>query len=173
MTKEEQEETMELLKGRDVSDVLGVLMHTGNRYSRRALRFFRWFCKWVPVMIMLFHMYGMWDFGHSPREMFLVHEENAACYAFIYFMVYILPLVTVLASRFFFLCWRYRIPFFYLFGVNAIHMCYWSWYTTNAMVMPHYCLTVMVLTLYLYGFADDFINRTRMGRRLFNSRGAR
>ena len=87
MTKEEQEEVMELLRGRDVSDVLGVLMHTGNRYSRRTLRFFRWFCKWVPVMIMLFHMYGMWDFGNNPREMFLVHEENAACYAFIYFMV--------------------------------------------------------------------------------------
>lgn len=169
MTKEEQEEVMELLRGRDVSEVLGVLMHTGNRYSRRTLRFFRWFCKWVPVMIMVFHMYGMWDFGHNPREMFLVHEENAACYAFIYFMVYILPLVIMLASRFFFLCWRYRIPFFYLFGINAIHICYWSWYTTNAMVMPHYCLMVMVLTLYGYGFADDFINNTRIGRRIFNT----
>ena len=52
MTKEEQEEIMELLRGRDVSEVLSVLMHTGNRYSRRTLRFFRWFCKWVPVMIM-------------------------------------------------------------------------------------------------------------------------
>ena len=169
MTKEEQEEIKELLRGRDASEVLNALMHTGNRYSRRTLRFFRWFCKWAPVVLMLFHMYGMWDFGHNPREMFLVHEENAACYAFIYFMLYILPLVIMLASRFFFLCWRYRIPFFYLFGINAIHICYWSWYTTNAMVMPHYCLTVMVLTLYGYGFADDFINNTRLGRRFFNS----
>ncbi len=36
MTKEEQEEIMELLRGRDVSEVLSVLMHTGNRYSRRT-----------------------------------------------------------------------------------------------------------------------------------------
>ena len=41
MTKEEQEEIMELLRGRDVSEVLSVLMHTGNRYSRRTLRFFQ------------------------------------------------------------------------------------------------------------------------------------
>ena len=44
MTKEEQEEIMELLRGRDASEVLNALMHTGNRYSRRTLRFFRWFC---------------------------------------------------------------------------------------------------------------------------------
>lgn len=41
MTKEEQEEIMELLRGRDVSEVLNALMHTGNRYSRRTLRFFQ------------------------------------------------------------------------------------------------------------------------------------
>ena len=67
MTKEEQEEIMELLRGMDASEVLNALMHTGNRYSRRTLLFFRWFCKWMPVMVMLFHMYGMWDFGHNPR----------------------------------------------------------------------------------------------------------
>lgn len=39
MTKEEQEEIMELLRGRDASEVLNALMHTGNRYSRRTLRF--------------------------------------------------------------------------------------------------------------------------------------
>lgn len=168
MTTEQQEEIMKLLEGRDVSEVLSVLMRTGNRYSKRTLRFFKWFCKWVPVAIMLFHMFGMWDFGHNQREMFLVHEENAACYAFIYFMVYILPLIIMLASRFFFLCWRYRIPFFYLFGVNAIHICYWSWYTTNDMVMAHYCLIVMVLSFYVYGMADDFINKTRIGKHLFS-----
>ena len=31
MTKEEQEEIMELLRGRDASEVLNALMHTGNR----------------------------------------------------------------------------------------------------------------------------------------------
>ena len=168
MTSEQREQIMKLLEGRDVSEVLNLLMHTGNRYSRRTLRFFRWFCKWAPVTIMLFHMYGMWDFGHNQREMFVVHDENAACYTFIYIMLYIFPLVIVFASRFFFLCWRYRIPFFYYFGVNAIHICYGSWYTTNEMVMTHYCLIVMVLCFYGYGVIDDFINKTRIGRRLFS-----
>ena len=88
--------------------------------------------------------------------MFSVHRENWACYAFIYFMVYLLPMVMILASRFFFLCWKFRIPFFYFFGVNAIHIAYWSWYTTNEMVMPHFCLMVMVASFYLYGCLDVF-----------------
>lgn len=169
MTQKQQDEIIEMLNDKDVSEILSLLMQTGNAYSRRILRFFHWFCKWVPALIMLFHAYGMWDFGHNPREMFEPHEGNEACYAFIYFMLYILPMVIILASRFFFLCWRYRVPFFYYFGVNAIHVAYWSWYTTNAMVMPHYCLMLMVLCFYLYGWADDFVNKTRLGRLLFSS----
>ena len=168
MTKEDEERCMAMLEGMDVSEVMGVLMRRGNRYSRRILKFFRWFCKWVPAVIMCFHMYGMWNFGHNPREMFEPNEENAVCYAFIYFMLYLLPMVIILASRFFFLCWRYRVPFFYYFGVNAVHLCYWSWYTTNEMVMSHYALMVMVGCFYAYGLADDFVNKTRIGRRLFS-----
>lgn len=56
---------------------------------------------------MFFHAYGIWDFSQHPKEMFVPHEENLPCYLFIYFMVYILPMVTILASRFFFLCWWY------------------------------------------------------------------
>ena len=43
----------------------------------------------------------MFDFSRNPKEMFVVHKANWACYAFIYIMVYVLPMVLILASRFF------------------------------------------------------------------------
>lgn len=155
-----------LLKDIDVTELMGMLMKYGNRYSRRILKFFRWFCKYVSITIMLFHAYGMWDFSQHPREMFITNNENFPCYLFIYFMIYILPMVLILASRFFFLCWRYRIPFFYFFGVNAAHIVEWSWYTTQDMIDS--CFTVMIVTamFYIYGFADMFISRTRLGRKI-------
>lgn len=159
MNKTDEERILAAVRDKDIVEVLSVLMCAGNVYSRRILRFFRWFCKWVPIALMLFHIYGIYDFSRSPREMFSVHRENWACYAFIYFMVYLLPMVMILASRFFFLCWKFRIPFFYFFGVNAIHIAYWSWYTTNEMVMPHFCLMVMVASFYLYGCLDVFFTK--------------
>ena len=155
-----------LIKDIDVTELMGMLMKYGNRYSRRILKFFRWFCKYVPITIMVFHAYGMWDFSQHPREMFITNNENFPCYLFIYFMVYILPMVLILASRFFFLCWRYRIPFFYFFGVNAAHIVEWSWYTTQDMIDS--CFTVMIVTamFYIYGFFDMFISRTKLGRKI-------
>ena len=167
MTEEERKNVLAAIDGKDISEIMELLAVNGNRYSRRILRFFRWFCKWSPVVIMLFHAYGMWDFSHNPKEMFVVHDENGVCYAFIYFMLYVLPIVIILASRFFWLCWRYRIPFFYFFGVNAIHIAYWNWYTTNEMVMSHMALMVMVLAFYIYGAIDWFFNNTKIGRRVF------
>lgn len=167
MTEDERKQLLVLVRGKDVSEIMELLAEGGNRYSRRILKFFRWFCKWAPVVIMLFHAYAMWDFGHNPREMFVVYSEHWVSYAFIYFMLYILPIVIILASRFFWLCWRYRIPFFYFFGVNATHIAYWNWYTTNEMVMSHYALMVMIAAFYIYGAADWFFGKTKIGRRLF------
>lgn len=166
MTKEDEENLLKWLKDKDVSEVMDLLMRHGNQYSRRILKFFCWFCKYVPITIMLFHAYGMWNFSQHPREMFIPYAENAPCYIFIYFMVYIFPMVLILASRFFFLCWRYRIPFFYFFGINAAHIVEWSWYTTNDMIDS--CFTVMVVTaiFYLYSFVDLFISRTKLGRKI-------
>lgn len=109
MTQEQEAEVQRLIKDVDVTELMGMLMKHGNRYSRRILKFFRWYCKYMPVSLMCFHAYGIWDFSQHPREMFIPYEENFPCYLFIYFMVYILPMVTILASRFFFLCWWYRI----------------------------------------------------------------
>ena len=129
MNKEDESYLLRWLQYKDISEVMDLLMRHGNRYSRRILKFFRWFCKYVPIIIMCFHAYGMWDFSQHPREMFITNNENFPCYLFIYFMVYILPMVLILASRFFFLCWRYRIPFFYFFwsqlcayrGMELVH----------------------------------------------------
>lgn len=77
----------------------------------------------------------------------------------IYFSVYVHPLVIILASRFFWLCYRYRIPMFiYLFGINAIHLVYGSIFTTNEMVMSNVVILVTTLFFYLYGFADKFFS---------------
>lgn len=155
MNKEDEDNLLKWLKDKDVSEVMDLLMRHGNRYSRRILKFFRWFCKYVPITLMCFHAYGIYEFSQHPREMFIPYAENATCYLYIYFMVYVLPMVLILASRFFFLCWRYRIPFFYFASINAAHIVEWSWYTTKDMVDS--CFTVMVVTaiFYLYSFTSN------------------
>ena len=163
--RHEEERLKAMLKGRDVSEVVNLMLCAGNSYNRRILRFFRWFCKWVPIAIMLSHWYGLYDFAQHPRDMFTLDSENTSCYLWIYFMTYILPMVILAASRFFFLCWRYRIPFFYFFGVNALHLCYGSIFTTNDMVMPHCALIIMIIIMYAYGFGEILLD-TRLGRRL-------
>ena len=166
MTQEQEEQLMRLLKSIDISDVLKVASNHGNRYNRRILKFFRWFCKWVPVFIMCVHTYGMLEFAHHPREMIRPIRGNTACYMFIYLMVYIMPMIIILASRFFFLCWKYRIPFLYYFGVNAIHIVHGSIFTTNSMIMSHYALFVMTAVIYVYAYSDIFLN-TCIGRKFF------
>lgn len=168
MEKEKEEEIKKAISGVDISEVMSLLIKSGNRYNRRILKFFKWFCKWMPAAIMLTHAYGIYDFSQHPREMLIKLPGNEACYMFIYVMVYILPMVIILASRFFWLCWRYRIPFFYYFGVNAIHVTNGSIFTTNEMVNNHYCLFLMTALFYLYGFGELFINNTRIGRKLFS-----
>lgn len=166
MTKEDEAEVQRLLKNVDVTELMDMIKKHGNRYSRRILKFFRWFCKYVPIIIMFFHAYVIWELSQHPREMFIPYNENMPCYIFIYFMVYVLPMVTILASRFFFLCWRYRISFFYFASINAAHIVEWSWYTTKDMIDS--CFTIMVVTaiFYLYSFVDLFISRSKLGRKI-------
>lgn len=167
MTKKDEDELARWMQGKDVTEVLAILMQSGNRYNRRILKFFRWFCKYVPVAIMLTHMYGMIEFARHPREMVVTLEGNEPCYAFIYAMVYVLPMFLILASRFFWLCWRYRIPFFYFIGVNAIHICYGSIFTTNSMIMPEYSLMLMTALFYAYGFVELFLG-SKCGKHIFS-----
>lgn len=92
MTKEDEDNLLRWLQDKDISEVMDLLMKHCNRYSRRILKFFRWFCKYVPITLMLFHAYGMWDFSQHPRDMFIPYAENTPCYLYIYFMAYILPI---------------------------------------------------------------------------------
>lgn len=51
--KESENETIaRMLKGKDISEVVNLMFCSGNTYNRRILRFFRGFCKWVPVAVM-------------------------------------------------------------------------------------------------------------------------
>ena len=77
MDEEYKRQFLTLVKGKDISEIMSLLAESGNQYSRRILRFFRWFCKWVPIMIMVAHMYGMFDFSRNQKEMFAVHGSTA------------------------------------------------------------------------------------------------
>ena len=166
MSKDDENRLISMLADYDVSEVINLLMKGNNRYNRRILKFFQWFCKWIPISLMVIHGAAMLDFSKNHYDMFKPYDDNWLSYVFTYVMLYILPMVLILASRFFYLCWRYRIPFFYFFGVNAIHIGYGSWYTTNEMAMGHRCLIIMVVGFYLYGFIDYFCLKTKLGRRI-------
>lgn len=97
----EREKLRAMLKGRDISEVVDIMLCSGNTYNRRILRFFRWFCKWIPISIMLSHWYCLYVFSKHPKEMFVIDNDNTVCYLWMYFMAYILPMVIIAASRFF------------------------------------------------------------------------
>lgn len=156
----------ELMHDMDISEVMNVYINNNHGYSRRLLRFFRWLSKWLPLIIMIAHVYGLWQFRQHPRELFVLQQGNTACYLFIYGMAYVLPSVLILSSRFFWLCWYYRIPFFYCLGVNAIHIAYGSIFTTNEMVESHECLLLMIAGLYIYCFANMFFKRNVIGQKI-------
>lgn len=121
--------------------------------DRSILKFYERVMKYVPIGLMLVHWYGTWDFHHQPRLVLLDNKDNEACVAFIYFMIYVFPLLSMLpASKFFHLCWIYRIPFYYLFGVNVIRMLYGKWLITSEMIAENYFLIVLTIILYIYAF---------------------
>lgn len=47
MNKEDESYLLKWLQDKDLSEVMNLLMKHGNLYSRRVLKFFRWFCKYV------------------------------------------------------------------------------------------------------------------------------
>lgn len=98
------------LKGLDVSEIVNLIILSGRGYSAKLLKFFKWYCQVMPVFIMVFHIACMYVFAQHSKEMGKWYEENMLCYAFIYFAVYIHPMIIIPASRFFWLCYRYRIP---------------------------------------------------------------
>lgn len=128
--------------------------------SRGIVSFYEWVMKYVPIGIMLAHWYGTWDFHHQPRAILLDNKDNEACVAFIYFMTYVFPLISMPpASHFFRLCWIYRIPFYYLIGVNIIRCLYRKWMITSDMMPENYYLILLTIMMYIYAFVKLSISR--------------
>lgn len=69
--------------------------------------------------------------------------------------MYVLPLVITVASRFFLLCWKYKIPFMYFLGVNAIHLWFVNPVTTKEMIVPHIAVIGVVCMAYLLALYDE------------------
>lgn len=127
---------------------------------RGVVRFYEWLMRYVPIAIMMAHWYGTWDFHHQPRAILLDNQDNEACVAFLYFMVYVFPLISMLPASFFFrLCWIYRIPFYYLFGVNVIRLIHGNWLITSSMMPLNYTLIVLTIYTYIYAFVKLQITR--------------
>ena len=78
--------------------------------NRSIFFFYEKSLRYVPVFLMLCHWYGVYSFHDNPREILIDVRENEECIAYLYFMVYIFPVVFMLpASHFFKLCWIWRI----------------------------------------------------------------
>lgn len=171
MTKEQENEVIDFMEGKDLAQVLSVLLHgldvseiinlvilSGRGYSVKLLKFFKWFCQIMPIFIMVFHVACMYVFAQHSKEMGIWYKENMMCYALIYFAVYIHPMIIIPASRFFWLCYRYRIPLFaYSLGVISVHIVYGNIFTTNEMIKPTLCMVVFTILFYVYGFVDKWL----------------
>lgn len=171
MTKEQENEVIDFMEGKDLTQVMSVLLHgldvseiinlvilSGRGYSVKLLKFFKWYCQIMPIFIMVFHVACMYVFAQHSKEMGIWYKENMMCYALIYFAVYIHPMIIIPVSRFFWLCYRYRIPLFiYFLGVNAVHIVYGNIFTTNDMVRPTLCILVLTVLFYIYGFVDKWL----------------
>ena len=44
--------------------------------SRKIWRFYELLAKWAPIPLMLWHWYGIWDYGHCPRPTILNTNET-------------------------------------------------------------------------------------------------
>lgn len=118
--------------------------------NRSIFFFYEKSLRYVPVFLMLCHMYGVYSFHDNPREILIDIRENEECIAYLYFMVYVFPVVFMLpASHFFRLCWLWRIPFVYFIGTNAIRLYYGSCLITNEMYDADFILILMTLALYV------------------------
>lgn len=166
MTKEEEKRVKLALQEFGIAEILEVLIEISSGYDRRKIKLFRHFCEYFPICFILAHMYGIYDISQNPRDIFISKIDNMPCQLLIYTMVYITPMIMFIASELFHLCWRFRIPFFYLMGVNAIHIAYGSIFTTTEMITAHIVVVVMILMFYLYGFTELFVN-SKIGKQIF------
>ena len=127
--------------------------------SRPIFYFYDKGLRYVPIVIMLCHWYGTFHFHSNPHEFIFDTNGNKPCILFFYFMAYVFPVLFMLpASRFFKLCWIYRIPFIYLIGINIIRAYYQSYIITNEMYEADLVLIALTLCLYICGLAQKIFH---------------
>ncbi len=123
--------------------------------ERRIYYFYFHAVKWAPVIVMVFHWYGIFDYASTQDDVLQTIRMNRLCAAFLYFLSYVyMPLMMIPASFFFKLCWIHRIPFFYFFGINAIRLYFGSLLITKDMLDAHIIIIIFTLILYIYGFTQ-------------------
>lgn len=128
--------------------------------NRKIWRYYKMLSKWAPMLMMLGHWYGVWDYGRHPRAMVLDTEMNGNCIIWIYVLAYVYtPLAMIPVSYFFRYCWIYRIPFFYFFGINAIRLYYRHWLITPEQLEMHHVFIIFTLILYNYGIIKIALTR--------------
>lgn len=69
--------------------------------NRSIFFFYSKALRYVPVSLMLCHWYGVYSFHDNPREILIDIRENEECIAYLYFMVYIFPVVFMLPASHF------------------------------------------------------------------------
>lgn len=82
MTKEQENEVIDFMEGKDLTQVMSVLLHgldvseiinlvilSGRGYSVKLLKFFKWYCQLMPIFIMVFHVACMYVFAQHSKEM--------------------------------------------------------------------------------------------------------
>lgn len=127
--------------------------------SRPIFCFYDKGLRYVPIVIMLCHWYGTFHFHSNPHEFIFDAKGNKPCILFFYFMAYVFPVLFMLpASRFFRLCWIYRIPFVYMIGINVIRIYYQSYIITNDMYKADIILIALTLFLYICGLAQKLLH---------------
>ena len=70
--------------------------------NRKIWWYYKMLSKWAPMLMMLGHWYGVWDYGRHPRAMILDTEVNGNCIIWIYVLAYVyMPLAMIPVSYFF------------------------------------------------------------------------
>lgn len=139
-------------KGNEESEDYERSMMRSQWLSRKIFRLYEIGIKWVPIPLMLWHWYGVWDYGHYQRAVILDTEYNGNCIIWIYFLAYVyMPIAMLPASYFFKYCWIFRIPFIYFFGINAIRLYYGHWLIQPEQLEAHHIFIIFTIILYAYG----------------------
>lgn len=116
--------------------------------NKKIFEFYRWGIRIVPIILMLSH----WFVVSSTNEL-LIFPSSCTLYSIsLYVMAYIFPLVFMLpASYFFKFGWVWRIPFWYLVGINIINAS--SVFMPIELCLRIYFLFLVAFVVVLYSYA--------------------